>query len=217
MSLRIAWKADPVYCINTYYLEDGGHAVLIDPLVPVRSEIISRDTVIDMAILTHEHYDHICSVNEIRQTGEFPVLCGEKAQKGLEDPVINMSRYADTITQFIPFITGDIESVDYSCEADGVLSDNEMIEWQGHALLIKETPGHSAGSISVLVDDRYLFSGDLVFKDYQTATRLPGGSSKAFRTVTEPWLDSLPQDVMVYPGHTEPFLLGERYGKNDQQ
>ena len=127
------------------------------------------------------------------------------------DPAINMSRYVEFLKQYIPFEIGQADSSDYTCQANRFLKDGEIIEWQEHKLFIKETPGHSKGSICILLDDKYLFSGDTIFREYPTATRMPGGSTKAYRTITEPWLDSLPQDIVVYPGHTESFRLGERY------
>ena len=105
-----------------------------------------------------------------------------------------------SVTQFVasPYITDFYEK-------------KELIEWQGHKLFMKETPGHSKGSICILVDDKYLFSGDTIFREFPTATRMPGGSTRAYKTITEPWLESLPQDIVVYPGHTDSFVLFERY------
>ena len=198
---------------NSYCIREAGHAILIDPVLsPDFKQTISQD-VIDFAIVTHEHYDHIRGLAELRAAYGVKCFCGRKAEKGLGDSSVNLSRYMDYLKKVIPFGDGSAQSCDYACEADEYLEDNQVIAWQGHDLLIRETPGHSAGSISILMDGRLLFSGDTIFKDYPTATRIPGGSTKAFQTITAPWLDSLPQDVCVYPGHTEPFRLSERYQK----
>ena len=202
---------DPVFGINTYIFIENRHIIFIDPVSVSNYKNAIDNGVIDFAILTHEHYDHICGVNELKKEFALLFYCGEKAARGLIEPTVNMSRYIDFLKSSIPFGSDAISACDYSCEADLFLKDSEIIDWEGHKLLVKETPGHSAGSISILLDGKYLFSGDTVFKDYQTATRLPGGSTKAFRTITEPWLRSLPQDVIVYPGHADSFLLAERF------
>lgn len=213
--LSPARVCDKRFGVNTYIVESSGHAFMIDPVLnPTLEKILDGSTIIDFALLTHEHYDHICSVHALKAAYGFPIICGKAAKNGLADPAVSMSRYVDFLKRYIPFGTGEADSCDYSCQADRFLQDGERLAWQGHSLLIRDTPGHSKGSICILLDHRYLFSGDTIFKDYATATRLPGGSTKAFQTVTEPWLESLPQDIMVYPGHTEPFRLYERYSTN---
>lgn len=209
-AIRILCQTDQVFGINSYCIVCGEHAIVIDPILTPDLEQLTKGRTIDFAILTHEHYDHIRSVNEFRMLG-ISVLCGEKAGRGLSDPQVNMSRYVEFLKEYIPFGTGEATSCDYVCQTDRLLKNGEVIDWQGHKLLIQETPGHSKGSICILLDNQYLFSGDTIFKDYPTATRMPGGSTKAFKTITEPWLDSLPQDIIVYPGHTESFRLAERY------
>lgn len=202
----------PLFAVNTYWLIEHGHVILIDPIAPLVSDNRGEGCCVpDFAILTHEHFDHICSVNELKNEYGFPILCGTNAKDGLTDPAVNMSRYAEFLKQFIPFEIGEIDQCDYSCQADRFLENEEQIEWQGHKLFMKETPGHSKGSICILVDDKYLFSGDTIFREFPVATRMPGGSTRAYKTITEPWLESLPQDIVVYPGHTDSFGLFERY------
>jgi glyoxylase-like metal-dependent hydrolase (beta-lactamase superfamily II) len=210
--MTIEKTVSSLFAINTYWLIENKHVILIDPITPLKyGDFSCGSFLIDLAFLTHEHYDHIYCVNELKTEYGFPIACGENAKEGLLNPTLNMSRYMELLKQYIPFGTGEAVSCDYSCKADRLLKDGETIIWQNHKLFIKETPGHSKGSICILLDDQYLFSGDTIFKDYPTATRLPGGSTKAFNTITETWLNSLPQDIMVYPGHTEPFRLIERY------
>ena len=198
--------------MNSYAVQEGTHCFFIDPVLSDDIKEIIHNYIVDFAVLTHEHYDHIRGVNEIKKAyPQIVIWCSKKAIKGLSDPSINMSRYLDFLNAVLPFGNGTAVSCDYTCSADKTCEDQETTLWEGHQLLFKETPGHSAGSLSVLLDNLYLFSGDTIFKKYPTATRLPGGSTKQFRQITEPWLNSLPQDVYVYPGHADPFLLKERY------
>lgn len=55
----------------------------------------------------------------------------------------------------------------------------------------------------------YLFSGDSLIKGKKVITRLPGGSKKDYQAITLPFLKSLPDDMVVFPGHGEPGTLKE--------
>ena len=212
-TIQVLCITDEKFGVNTYCIVCGNKSIIIDPLLTSSFLDFMKQFDVDYIILTHEHYDHVCSINDIRKRFGIKVFCGEKAFERLSDPSSNMSRYIEFMLEAIPFGNHLVEPNEYVCSADSTLGDQQTIEWQGHLLFIKETPGHSKGSISILLDNQYLFSGDTIFKDYPTATRMPGGNTKAFKSITEPWLDSLPQDTMVYPGHGKAFLLKERYQK----
>ena len=198
--------------VNSYLIQEQNHAILIDPILTDRMRYALGGIKLDFVILTHEHFDHIRGVNDLRDAlNSVRVLCGEKAVKGLADPRINMSRYADMLKEYLTFGNGMAEVKEYICEADDTLADEQDLIWQEHILHIRETPGHSIGGITILFDGKYLFSGDTIFQSVPTATRMPGGSTKQYRQITQPWLESLPQDIMVYPGHTEAFFLKDRY------
>ena len=209
--MKIDTFTDEAFGVNTYLLVENSNAVLIDPILVDNLVRNLEGIKIDFAILTHEHYDHILGVNELKRRFGTKVICGEHAAERLKDPLLNLSRFQDYIVQVIPFGNGKTNTEEYSCMADQTVTDGQIILWEGHKLLIKESPGHSVGSICVRLDDDSLFSGDTIFHDYPTATRLPGGSTKKYKQITEPWLNSLPQNIQVFPGHGESFLLKERY------
>ena len=73
-----------------------------------------------------------------------------------------------------------VENVEYVCQADKFFDNSLTIEWQGNKIYLFGCPGHSLGSSCVLVNDKILFSGDSLFKDYPTVTGLPGGSKKGW-------------------------------------
>ena len=67
--------------------------------------------------------------------------------------------------------------------------------------MLKETPGHSKGSICIFLDEKVMFSGDTLVTGFNTIVRLPGGSKKDFYSITIPYLKQLDEDIVVYPGH----------------
>ena len=72
-----------------------------------------------------------------------------------------------------------------------------------------EMPGHSTGSIGIIIDNKLFFSGDSLLKNVHVTTSLPGGSKKDYRSITVPLIKALPNETLVYPGHGESFILGE--------
>lgn len=60
-----------------------------------------------------------------------------------------------------------IANIDYSCQADRSFEDHLTLEWQGNKIRLFECPGHSLGSICILVNNEILFSGDRLFRDYR--------------------------------------------------
>lgn len=95
----------------------------------------------------------------------------------------------------------------YSCEADEIFNGKKEWNFESHKIVMQETPGHSKGSICILVDEEILFSGDTLVTGHETILRLPGGSKKDFASITLPYLESLDREIMVYPGHGEPQKL----------
>ena len=209
--MQITRFVDKVFGLNSYCIIENKHIVAIDLILSKKNKTFLSKYYLDFVIFTHEHFDHIRCINEIKKIANCPVVCGEKAEKGFSSPSINMSKYLDYLVTVIPFGNHNIEHKEYVCFPDFTVRNQQTLQWQNHSMLIKETPGHSVGSICILIDNQYLFAGDTIFKSHKTATKLPGGNTKDFIEITENWLSSLPQDIQVFPGHGKPFILSNRF------
>ncbi len=80
------------------------------------------------------------------------------------------------------------------------------------------TPGHTPGSQCFLVDGRFLVSGDTLFVQGCGRVDLPGGDpDEMYRTLTQR-LATLPDDVVLLPGHhyasTPSSTMGEQRRTN---
>jgi glyoxylase-like metal-dependent hydrolase (beta-lactamase superfamily II) len=95
---------------------------------------------------------------------------------------------------------------------DIVLKDGRVLEVEGINIRVIETPGHSGGSISLLVDGK-LFTGDLLFSGSVGRTDLPGGSFEALSDSLRK-ISSLPEETEVYPGHGPETTLGQERRTN---
>jgi glyoxylase-like metal-dependent hydrolase (beta-lactamase superfamily II) len=76
------------------------------------------------------------------------------------------------------------------------------------------TPGHTAGMLSLYVDDN-VFTGDTLFKGSVGGVRAPGSTS--FADIKHSIMDvllRLPPDTVIRPGHTDPTTVAEEYERN---
>ena len=137
------------------------------------------------------------------------MVAGSFCDKGLQNPSRNFSRFFKEFCdlQNVFKINKKIENLDYVCSADITFYDDYAFMWQENKFELFATPGHSKGSICVLVNGRYLFAGDTLFWDYPTAFGFPGGSKKDWEQISRPKLQTLNKNIQVFPGHFEQFVL----------
>ena len=70
-----------------------------------------------------------------------------------------------------------------------------------------ETPGHTRGSVCLLVENN-LFTGDTIFAKRPGNTIFPGGNEKELLNSLN-IIALLSKKYMIYPGHGHSCLLGE--------
>lgn len=92
-------------------------------------------------------------------------------------------------------------------DAPGIPGGTDMTVSEGDDILLGDvsmrfiiTPGHTPGGLCIIVDDRTILTGDTLFISDCGRTDLPGGSDRQmYRTIQR--LKTLPDELMVYPGH----------------
>ena len=104
----------------------------------------------------------------------------------------------------------EIEKIDNAI----LLNGKEKFEVGGIPFQIIHTPGHTAGGICILAEDK-LFSGDTLFFDTIGRTDLPGGSYSNLVNAIKEKLLILPDETAVEPGHGEETTIG--YEKETNQ
>lgn len=190
---------------NTYVMIEGKSALVVDPVdikefwyfINIRG--INRADV----VLTHEHFDHINGLNELRQKVECTVYAHVKCSENIGITTRNLSSAANVLEQVSekvqkrerPFIA-------FVCTpADVVFDEAYKFYWNGHKVELVYTPGHSAGSVCMVLDENKLFTGDTLLA-VPAITRLPGGNKRIFQEVTLPWLQKRMDTIKWFlPGH----------------
>jgi hydroxyacylglutathione hydrolase len=149
---------------NITYIKSGDHEVLIDAGTGLYASALDKDlqtqgssleSITDI-VLTHCHIDHIGGVIPLLERGA-PKLYLHKA----EAKPINNGDMSHTL--------GDSFGADLPpFKIDVMLDEGDLIDFGDVKLRVLHTPGHSAGSIVMQVEDSgILFTGDTLF---------PGGS-----------------------------------------
>lgn len=193
---------------NMYIIIKNNTALIIDPHVNEEADGMLRQYEVDKIwiILTHEHFDHISGVNYFRENWSCTVICGQRAKDRLPDPSKNLAMYYEVL-----FINKECEKIEfdteYRCYADIGFEGEYEFDWNGIDVHLVETPGHSKGSICIVMNKKYIFTGDSLVEDNEIITRLPGGSKEEYLSITKPFLDRLDKNMIVFPGHGKENIL----------
>ncbi len=190
---------------NAYIITDKNSSVIIDPIDTKEFwQFLGRARIENvMVILTHEHFDHICGLNELREKLPCKVYAQKHCSKNIGITTRNLSSSAGAFAQLNEKVMHSGVSVKpFACEPADIVFDNRLdFLWAGHKISIIATPGHSKGSVCVVVDNKIAFTGDSLLEK-PVITRLPGGNKKVYKETTRPQLLEISEKVeVIFPGH----------------
>ena len=174
---------------NCYILCDEAAKVcaVIDPgdeAGRIEEEIASSGCTPTMILLTHGHFDHCTGVaGLLEKWPELPVY-------------IHEADVVDTVGDQLKFCRLGEKNQRYYHEGDKLTVGNLTLD-------VMETPGHSQGSVSLLVEGQHvIFSGDTLFRGNCGRCDFPDGDYRAMvRSLGR--LGKLEGQYTVYPGHEE--------------
>ena len=175
---------------NCYFVSDeNGETAVIDPgdeADRLLGLLQSGGLTPCCILLTHGHFDHVGAAAALAERYHCPVYLHEA------DRALPARLTGGPLPQTRALHEGDELAV-------GALR-----------FRVLETPGHSAGSVSLLCGDA-LFSGDTIFAGGSWGrTDFPGGSEPALRASLRR-LAALPPQTRVFPGHgPETTIAAER-------
>lgn len=185
----------------SYLVLDGhGAAFLVDPgygVIDALEAVLAQERCrLEFIALTHEHHDHIGSLNEIRTRWEIPVMASEVCSQRMMNPKTNLSAFH--------------HPGGFPVDAADVLvgSHAGSHAWRGLAVGFHPTPGHTPGSICISVENR-LFSGDTLILDTPTIVNLPGGSREDLTHSLAFLFSRFDGNTIVHPGHGPSFRLAD--------
>ncbi len=194
--LRVLTVCPESFGANTYLVLSGKEALIVDPAVSVSAilEAIQREDAHPAGILlTHGHFDHLLSLDPLRQT--IPL----KASIHEADAVLLTDGRKNAFYDFF-----GKERVFGA--ADTLLTDGETIPLGEDTIRVIHTAGHTKGSVCYLCGDA-LLTGDTLFADNVGRCDLWGGDQGALiHSLAR--LRALDPKLTIYPGHGSAATLG---------
>ncbi len=189
--------------VNTYVLtDDSGSCLIIDPACMDGSEenelsgFISGNSLKPVKMInTHFHIDHIVGNTYVCNTFGLKPYCHKESKMFWETAAEFGSVFGIKVDNLIV-------PVDFIAEGDVITFGNAEVQ-------ILYTPGHADGSICLVNHaERYVISGDVLFRDSIGRTDLPTGNFDMLHHNITTKLFTLPDDYIVYPGHGPETTIG---------
>jgi hydroxyacylglutathione hydrolase len=188
---------------NTYVLyNDKDACAVIDPGCYFGNErrtlqefLKEQKLTPNILLNTHCHLDHVFGNKFIHDEYGLLLHLHEK-----EKPVLEYAAEAG-LRWSMPFenYRGDLI----------ILKEGDIVKLGDDELEVLFTPGHSPGSICFYCRaQQFIISGDVLFRLSIGRTDLPGGDFDTLITSIREQLFTLPDEVIVYPGHGEPTTIG---------
>lgn len=199
--MKIACYAAGSVGTNNYVVsDDNGITCIIDcdgPVAPLLNYIAQNNLKVTHILLTHGHYDHIGSVNELSEKLGAKIIGGAQEMPVFTDPALNVSQFVGA-----PIIV----------HPDTLVNDGDVVTVGDMEFKVMLTPGHTQGSVCFITGDT-IFSGDTLFQGSCGRTDLPTGDWQAIHASLKR-LAALPGDYKVYSGHGPATTLEEERHSN---
>lgn len=194
---------------NTYVIASSkGNCIIFDPgcyetyeYEELVNYIKAENLNVESIINTHCHIDHVLGNHHLKE--KFEVL--------LKIP-LNEKEIFDAVPAYAPQwgITNYQQA-----EIDEYLSEGNVISLDEVEMKAIEVPGHSPGHLMFYcADESFVVGGDVLFRESIGRTDLPGGNHDELLTNIQSKVYTLPDEVIVYPGHGPSTTIGHEKRNN---
>ncbi len=192
--------------VNCYLLKNSSDTILVDTgvkgaeqkIITAMSQYGVASDALGMIIITHGHADHAGGCAYLR--GYYKVKVGINPK----DSTVSKKLKGDTVMgKVMAFFTNFAKPV--TVAPDIALTDGMTLDEYGIPAKIIELPGHTDGSVAILLNDGRFIAGDVFFNF--TKPTLPH-IAVDFDTLRQNCerLNNL-GITTVYPGHGKPFAF----------
>jgi len=184
---------------NCYVVTDrsAGESAVIDPgdeHERLIEHIEDRPHPVRLILCTHAHYDHVGSAAALSRHTGLPCRVHRRDLALLRRAPL----YALAVEKrSIPL-----------AKAVEIFDDGAKFELGARAFECVPCPGHTPGSVCFRYGD-LAFVGDTILRGERGRTDLPGGDAGQLEESIAALLGKLEGDLVLYPGHGDPWTLDE--------
>lgn len=225
--------------VNAYLIKNNNQFILVDtggstffdkPFTNRRDKLefllkingVTNDN-LKLIILTHGDCDHVSNAAYISHRYNAPIAMSKHDGKLVNNPQINdilsNSKYESMALKIVFHImrkkiiklVKKIQSEFESFVPDIFVEEGNTLEKYGFDGTVVYTPGHTAGSISIVTGDRDVICGDILSNNKKPDIAMNAQDFTMLRKSIAKLSKYDP--VKIYPGHGEPFAYSE-YLKN---
>lgn len=161
----------PKHMMNCFVIRGDHGLILVDTGVPGSSRKIFEQikehgldpSDIQLIIVTHGHMDHFGSVGEIKKQLNVPVLAHKKDIPFYQKGEANVGSMKPTVlwAHLFKRLVKDIKTRSFTPDIIMDQEEYDLNEWVTGAKII-HTPGHTAGSISVVLPNKEAIIMDMM-------------------------------------------------------
>lgn len=159
---------------NAYYLKSLTHNILFDTgkvsaykkLMRNISMLNPKNKNVDLLVLTHTHFDHCQNAAQIKNQAKCRIAMSEIENECAKTGYTPVSPGTMFFSKVISKVGSQMSVKRFCYEPfvpDILISHSFLYEDYDLNIKIIETPGHSPGSISIIVDDEIALVGDTLF------------------------------------------------------
>ena len=183
---------------NCYLLISGNQAAVIDPSADaekILQKSAEHGATLQYILLTHGHFDHICSLDTLREKTGIP------AYIHVGDADMPSDSHKNAFSIF--FGQERIYRV-----PEKTLTEGDVLPLGEEQIRVLHTPGHTEGSVCYLCGENILITGDTLFDRGFGRYDLYGGDPYKLRNSLAR-LATLDRSLIIYAGHGSPTDLGD--------
>jgi hydroxyacylglutathione hydrolase len=205
---------------TAFVIRDRQGSILIDAGIPGREKIIIQSLQkngvppeeIKLVVITHVHYDHVGSLAAYLKSHPCPVAVHESEAALLRQGLVVLPAGTGAVGRFMMgyvrfFSRAFTGLTKFSpVKPDVMINRETFLQPYGISGRILHTPGHTLGSLSILLENGTVFVGDLAFNVYPWGGPIFPMLADDIPRLMKSWQSLLAQPVkMIYPSHGRPF------------
>jgi len=194
---------------NIYLVRHGHNSILVDTARYYRYKAaketlgqILGDEKLDYLFLSHTHYDHAENAMRYKQDFGCKIIVDEREREFLEKGMSPLPKGTNMFAKFVVFLGNNLTNIaKYSpAEADIPIDDIYELKTASEAVRILRTPGHSPGSVSLILENEIAIVGDAMFQVFENNVFPPFASD--IPELLNSWEKLLKTECTIFlPGH----------------